>query len=129
MTKHDMKIETAVILAGGKGLRMLSATIDKPKTMVTVLGKPIIEWILFWLKKNKIRKLVLSVDYKKEVLMKHLGNGKNFGISIVYNDHSGAKETGDAFRSVLENVRLPKYFFAMNSDQCTDLSLRDLELQ
>ena len=60
MAKHDIKIKTAVILAGGKGLRMLSVTIDKPKTMVAVLGKPIIEWILFWLKKNKIRKLVLS---------------------------------------------------------------------
>lgn len=124
--RAQVTIDTAVILAGGKGLRLLPITVDKPKTMVAVLHKPIIEWILLWLKKNKIKKLVVSVDYKKEVLIKHLGDGKDFGVRITYNDHSGAKETGDAFRSVLENTKLPKYFFAMNSDQITDLSLRDL---
>ena len=68
----------------------------------------------------------MSVDYKKEALIKHLGDGKGFGIHITYNDHSGAKETGDAFRSVLEKNNLPKYFFALNSDQITDLCLADL---
>ncbi len=119
-------IDTAVVLAGGKGLRLLPSTLDKPKTMIAVLDKPIIEWILLWLKKNKIKKLIVSVDYKKEALIKHLGNGRGFGIRITYNDHSGAKETGDAFRSVLEKNNLPKYFFAMNSDQITDLRLKDL---
>lgn len=118
------KIDTAVILAGGKGLRLKPETADKPKAMVKVAGKPIIEWVVLWLKKNGIKNIVLSVDYKKEILMDYLRDGRGFGVKIIYNNHKGAKDTGDAFRSVFENIKLPETFIAMNGDQITDLPIK-----
>lgn len=118
------KVDTAVILAGGRGLRLRPETEDKPKAMVKVGGKPIIEWIVFWLKKNGIKNIILSVDYRKDVLKSHLGDGRGFGVRITYNHHKGAKDTGDAFRSVFKNIELPETFIAMNGDQITDLPIR-----
>ncbi len=118
------KVDTAIILAGGKGLRLRPETMDKPKAMVGVAGRPIIEWIILWLKKNGIKNIVLSVDYKKEILARHLGDGRGLGVKIIYNHHRGAKDTGDAFRSVFKNIKLPETFIAMNGDQITDLSVK-----
>jgi len=121
-------MDTAVILAGGKGTRLMPLTADKPKPMTEILGKTLIEWIILWLKKNKIKRIVISVDYKKEVIIKHLKNGESFGVEIIYNHHDGAEGTGDAFRSVLENknIELPETFLAMNGDQIVNLSIKNL---
>ncbi|OGF62474.1 hypothetical protein A2926_01970 [Candidatus Giovannonibacteria bacterium RIFCSPLOWO2_01_FULL_44_40] len=120
------KIDTAVILAGGKGLRLRPETADKPKAMVRVAGRPIIEWIILWLKKNGVKNIILSVNYKKEVLTDYFGDGHGFGVKITYNHHRGAKDTGDAFRSVFKNINLPETFIAMNGDQITDLPIKKL---
>jgi len=119
-------IDTAVIIAGGKGLRLGPETLEKPKAMAKVHKRPIIEWIILWLKKNDIYKVIISVDHKKEVLMDYVGDGSGLGVNITYNDHSGCNETGDVFRHVLENQDLPEVFLAMNGDQITDLSIKDV---
>lgn len=117
-------IDTAVILAGGKGTRMGPLTADRPKPMVSVAGRPIIEWIILWLKKYDITTIVVSVDYKKEVIIDHLGDGARFGVRIItINDHSGCAETGDVFRHIFENQDLPENFVALNGDQIIDLPL------
>jgi NDP-sugar pyrophosphorylase family protein len=122
-----MKVDTAIVLAGGKGLRLMPLTSEQPKAMIPVLGIPMIEWVILWLKKNGITNIILSLDYKKEKLIDHLQDGKKLGVNIIYNDHSGAVETGDAFRSVFENIKpLPDVMVAMNGDQITDLSLKEL---
>ncbi|OGF69627.1 hypothetical protein A3H65_04030 [Candidatus Giovannonibacteria bacterium RIFCSPLOWO2_02_FULL_45_14] len=117
-------IDTAVILAGGKGLRLMPDTQDKPKAMVPILNRPLIEWIILWLKKYDVKNIVVSVDHKKEVLKEYLGNGEKLGVNISYNDHSGAADTGDAFRSVFKNINLPETFLAMNGDQITDMDIK-----
>lgn len=52
-----MTIETAVVLAGGAGLRMRPLTDDRPKIMVEVGDRPLLDWILAWLKANDQAKL------------------------------------------------------------------------
>ena len=118
-------LDTAVVIAGGKGLRLGPETSDKPKAMLQLLGRPLIDWIILWLKKNGVRTVIVSVDYKKETLIGHLGDGGALGVRVKFNDHSGAVETGDAFRSALENQDLPEIFVALNGDQITDLSIQE----
>lgn len=120
------EIDTALILAGGRGLRLMPDTLEIPKPMIQVMDRPMIEWILLWLRKNHIRRVIIGVDYKKEVLMNYLGKGKKWGLKISYNDHSGAKETGAALRSALTNQKFPDTFLALNSDQLTDLMVNDV---
>ena len=125
-----MKIDTAVILAGGKGSRLMPMTADKPKTLIPILDKPLMEWIILWLKQHEIKNIIVSVDHKKEILMKWLGDGSKWGVSVRYNDHTGAEETGDAFLTLAnnKNITLPESFLVMNSDQITDLHIPDLLL-
>ena len=118
-------IKTAVVLVGGRGLRLMPYTQDIPKTMINVGGKPLIHWITDWLIDNKIKALVLGVDYKKEVIIDYFKKN-NFDIEILFNDHHDAQGTGDAFRLAIENIGInDKTFLAMNGDELTDLSIKN----
>jgi len=58
----------AVILAAGEGTRLRPLTATRPKPMLPVAGKPILEWNLLALKAAGIRKVVLVVGYKRDVI-------------------------------------------------------------
>ena len=77
-------INSAIILAGGKGERLRPYTNDRPKVMVELDGKPILAWQIEWLKSNGITKFVLTVSYKHEVVQNYFGNGSKFGIEVDY---------------------------------------------
>ncbi len=120
-------IKTAVLLVGGKALRLRPYTEDIPKCMVKIEEKPLIEWIFEWLKDNGIENVVLGVDYKKEIIMDYIKDGNRFGLNVKYNIHSGAQDTGDAFRLAIENCNVQdEHFLAMNGDELTDISLKNL---
>ena len=118
-------VKTAIVLAGGRGLRLMPLTRDVPKPMVNVGGKPLIHWIIEWLVENKIERVIIGVDYKKEAIMKYLKR-KKLGAEIVFNDHHGAQGTGDAIRLAVENQKIDdNIFLAMNGDELTDLSIKN----
>ena len=56
-----MKLQTAVIIAGGKGTRLGAMVSDIPKPMVMLNDVPILQRIIAWLKKNGVRKIVIGV--------------------------------------------------------------------
>ncbi|MBI4182108.1 MAG: nucleotidyltransferase family protein [Candidatus Aenigmarchaeota archaeon] len=120
-----MKLKTAVVLVGGKALRLRPLTEDVPKCMIELSGRPLLSWILAWLKNNGIERVVLGVAYKKEVIEQYVQQN-DFGMRIELNDHSGADGTGEAFRLAVErkDVR-DEVFLAMNGDELTDVSLRN----
>ncbi len=120
-------LKTAVLLVGGQATRLRPYTNDIPKCMIEIGSKPLIEWIFDWLKENQIENVVLGVAYNKEVIMNHIGDGSKFGLKVKYNDHSSAQDTGDAFRLAIENCNVnDKHFIAMNGDELTDISLKNL---
>lgn len=127
MPIENKRIETAIVLAGGKGLRLRPLTDDCPKPMIKLLGKPILEWILEWLRHYGIKMVVLGVAYKKEVVMQYFGDGSNFGLSIVYSTHSAEAETGDGFNLAIERyIKDGETFLAMNGDEIAELNLHEL---
>lgn len=77
-------VNCAIILAGGKGERLRPYTNDRPKVMVEVAGKPIIAWQIEWLKSHGIKKFILTVSYKHEVVEQYFGDGSKFGIEVDY---------------------------------------------
>lgn len=97
-----------------------------PKGLVKVGGKPLLEWVVEWLRQNKVTDLVFGVAYLKEKIMSHFGDGEKFGVSIRYSVHTVEGGTSEGFRlAILRHVESPS-FFALNGDQITDLSLRTL---
>lgn len=127
-----MKIERAIILAGGRGerLRSLDARnqeLNIPKSMVKILGKPMLEYNIDWLKKHGVKNIIIGVAYKKEKIIEYFGDGKKNGVNISYSHHSTEDGTGDAFRKAIENTGLKdEYFYAMNGDQFAVFPLEEL---
>jgi len=74
----------AVILAGGRGERLRPYTDDRPKPMIEVNGVPLIAYLLGWLRKYDVRRVVLSCGYRWEVLQSVLGTGDQWGLDIHY---------------------------------------------
>ena len=76
-------MDTAVILAGGKGMRFGADTTDTPKPMAMLRGKPIISYIISMLNNLGFRKLYIIVGYKKEMIIDYIGTEKD-GMQIEY---------------------------------------------
>lgn len=74
----------AVILVGGLGTRLGSLTSSVPKPMITVHGRPFLEYELALLAQNGITDVVLCVGYLGEQIAQHFGNGSALGINVQY---------------------------------------------
>lgn len=83
-TAHsDAAVTAAIILAGGLGTRLRDAVPDLPKPMAPINGRPFLELqIDYWINQG-IRKFILSVGYKAELIINHFG-GDYRGASIDY---------------------------------------------
>jgi UDP-N-acetylglucosamine diphosphorylase/glucosamine-1-phosphate N-acetyltransferase len=77
-------MKQAVILAAGEGQRLRPFTVTKPKVMLGIAGKPIIQYVVEALAQNGIRQVVIVVGYRKEQIFNYLGTGEKFGVDIVY---------------------------------------------
>ena len=74
----------AVILAGGLGTRLRPLTYSKPKPMLPIGQKPILEHLISWTKKAGIKSIVLCVSYLKESIEDYFEDGNKFGVNIEY---------------------------------------------
>jgi N-acetyl-alpha-D-muramate 1-phosphate uridylyltransferase len=74
----------AVILAGGLGTRLRPLTDKVPKALVSVAGRPFLEWKLEQLRSNGVDDVVICVGYLGDLIEKHLGDGSSFGLKVRY---------------------------------------------
>jgi histidinol-phosphate phosphatase family protein len=75
----------AVIQAGGKGTRMVELTEDRiPKPMLTLNGKPMIQWQIENLAEHGINDICIITGHLGEVIEDYFGDGSRYGISITY---------------------------------------------
>jgi len=74
----------AVILAAGEGRRFRPFTVTKPKVMLSIAGKPILQYVVESLAQNGVRNIILIVGYRKEQVFDYIGSGEQFGVDITY---------------------------------------------
>ena len=79
-----MKIDKAVVLAAGRGTRMREMTADLPKPMLEVRGKPVLQYIVEGLRDAGVRKFLIVVGYRAEVVENFFGDGWRFKIELEY---------------------------------------------
>ncbi len=88
----------AVILAAGEGVRLLPITATRPKHMIPVGGKPILEHCLDALKKNNITEALIITHYMGENIRSYFGDGSKLGFSLEYSEQNAILGTGNAAR-------------------------------
>lgn len=74
----------AVIMAGGRGTRLVSINANIPKPMFPVCGRPILEYQIESLVKSGVRDITLIVGHLKEFIIEHFRDGRHFGVNISY---------------------------------------------
>jgi MurNAc alpha-1-phosphate uridylyltransferase len=92
----------AMIMAAGRGERMRPLTDTRPKPLLEVGGKPLIQYHLEALAHAGIRDIVINLAWQGEQIRRALGGGERFGVSIRYSDEpEGALETGGGILAAL----------------------------
>ncbi|MFC1988303.1 bifunctional sugar-1-phosphate nucleotidylyltransferase/acetyltransferase [Chloroflexota bacterium] len=104
----------AVILAAGEGSRMRPLTYTRPKVMLPIADKPILEYLLIEARTAGIEEFILVVGYRDEQIRSYFGNGEKWGISIDYYTQRRQSGTADAIRTVEGMVE--GNFLMMNGD-------------
>ena len=79
-----MRIECAVILAAGEGQRLRPFTVLKPKVMIPIANKPILQYVVEALAANGVHQIAVVVGYKKEQVQDYFGSGEKLGVEIDY---------------------------------------------
>lgn len=91
-------MEQAIVLAAGEGQRLKPLTRFKPKVMLSIGNKPILQYILEAVAANGIRRVVLVVGYRKEQVQDYFGSGDSLGIKITYVEQKQQLGTAHALK-------------------------------
>ena len=120
------KIQTALILAGGQGLKMRPFTYEMPKAMIPVNSRPILEHIIENLRRYDVRDLIISIGHQGVKIKQLFGDGSKFGVKIFYLEQ-GKNQTGTA-APVLQAKKIlgQKPFIVYYGDVSANIDLDDL---
>jgi glucose-1-phosphate thymidylyltransferase len=108
----------AVVLAAGEGLRLRPLTANRPKVMIKIANKPILEYVVTALVANNIREIDLVVGYRKEQIMTYFGDGTRWGAKISYVMQH--KQLGTAHALYQAKDRLEGRFLVLPGDNIID---------
>ncbi|MDD5023236.1 MAG: sugar phosphate nucleotidyltransferase, partial [Candidatus ainarchaeum sp.] len=118
-----MKGTFAIVLCGGKGLRMRPLTLETPKSLLKIGENTILEYVLRNLEKNGIKKAFLTVGYLKEKIIKYMGN-ESKGVEIEYIKEEEEQNTAGSILPLKDGIK--KDFIVMMGDQITNINLRKM---
>jgi len=90
------EIERAIILAAGRGTRLGVLTANRPKPMVPLCGKPILERITIGLHNTGVREFLFVIGYRGDAIREYFGDGRRWGVNIEYVDQPNPNGTGAA---------------------------------
>lgn len=112
----------AMILAAGLGTRLRPLTLERPKALVPVANRAVIDRVIDHLKAHGIREVVVNAHHHHEQLVRHLDGGRPYGIRVEVRVEEEILGTGGGIRNTAgfwdENP-----FFVINGDTLTDIDL------
>jgi D-glycero-alpha-D-manno-heptose 1-phosphate guanylyltransferase len=111
---------SAVILAGGFGTRIQHLVPNTPKPMVPVAGRPFVDWVILYLRKQGIRKVVISTGYREEVFRTHFQEHPIPGVTVQCIPEEKPLGTGGGFLNATEkSEEAPSSWLLLNGDTLT----------
>ena len=118
------RVPKALILAAGEGTRLRPLTLDRPKPMLPIAGRPLLEHTIEWLRSHGIAEIAINLHHQPQTIVEHFGDGSRFGVQITYSHEDPILGTAGAAK------RLQQFFDAtfvvIYGDVLTDLNLAEL---
>jgi mannose-1-phosphate guanylyltransferase / phosphomannomutase len=114
----------AVVMAGGEGSRLRPLTVTRPKPMVPIVGRPVMEHILNLLKAHGITDVVVTVQYMASAIEDYFGDGNQFGMHISYSREEVPLGTAGSVKNA--EALLDEPFLVISGDALTDFNLSEI---
>lgn len=111
----------AVIMAGGKGTRLRPLSCGRPKPMVPIANRPMMEHIIHLLKRHDVRQVVATLFYLPETIQNYFGDGQEFGMEMSYRIEETPLGTAGSVRNAKDF--LDDTFIVISGDALTDIDL------
>jgi len=111
----------AVIMAGGEGRRLRPLTCTKPKPMVPILNRPVIEYCFDLLRLHGITDVTATLFYLPESIMRYVGNGERFGVDVKYAIEEKPLGTAGSVRAAVPTPT--DTTLVLSGDALTDMDL------
>ncbi|MFZ4662745.1 MAG: nucleotidyltransferase family protein [Caldilineaceae bacterium] len=113
-----------LILAAGKGTRLRDLTLNRPKPMLPVQGKPLLAQHVEWLHANGIDQIAMNLHHCPAVITDYFGDGSRFGVQITYSYEPQLLGTAGAAKHLQAFFDEP--FVVVYGDVFTNLALSRL---
>jgi NDP-sugar pyrophosphorylase family protein len=112
-----------VILAGGLGTRLGHLTHGVPKPMISLAGKPFLEWQILFLAEQGFKDFLVLSAYLADQISYHFADGGRLGVNIKYSVEPSPLGTGGAVKYALDHI--DDNFILINGDSFLPLVIND----
>ena len=112
----------ALVLAAGEGTRLRPLTLEMPKPMVPIAGKPLLDTTVCWLRDQGISDVAINLHYKPHVITNYFGDGLSMGVNLHYSHEDKILGTAGAARKIRDWVD-GSTLVLVYGDVLTDLDL------
>ena len=115
----------AVVMAGGEGTRLRPLTCNRPKPMVPVANKPIIQHIFELLQSHGITDIAVTLYYLADEIESFFGDGSELGLKLSYSIEDVPLGTAGSVRKACEMLGRERVI-VISGDALTDIDLDDV---
>lgn len=116
----------AMILAAGMGTRLKSLTNNKPKALVEINGRPMLEWLILRLKKYSFDEIIINTHHFAEQINDFLEKKNKFDIRIEISHETKLLDTGGGIKKAAWFFDDDQPFLVHNVDVLTDIDYKDV---
>lgn len=115
----------AVVMAGGFGTRIQPLTYSRPKPMLPIMNRPMMEHTMMMLKELGIKEFIVLLYFKPEIIQDYFQDGSDFGIKITYVIPDDDYGTAGAVKLAQEHIG-DDNFIVISGDLVTDFDFKKL---
>ena len=113
-----------IMMAGGKGTRLRPLTLVRPKPMIPLVNKPIIEYTVNKLKKSGFNDIIMTLNYMSTNIKNYFKDGSEFGMDIRYSVEKWPLGTGGSVKKAEKYI--DDTFMVVSGDVLTDVDFKDV---
>ena len=115
----------AVVMAGGEGTRLRPLTSNQPKPMVSLCGKPCMEYIVELIKRHGIDETVVTLMFLPKMIRDYFGDGSTLGVRMQYSVEQSPAGTAGSVK-LAEDALRGDTFIVISGDALTDFDLGEV---